>query len=32
MISRLMKDLVGGGYLAIEDRAIRILKKLPPAW
>jgi CRP/FNR family cyclic AMP-dependent transcriptional regulator len=32
MISRLMKDLVGGGYLAIEDRAITILKKLPPAW
>ena len=32
MISRVMKDLVGGGYLAIEDRAIRILKKLPPAW
>ena len=32
MISRLMKDLVRGGYLAIEDRTIRILKKLPPAW
>ena len=32
MISRVMKDLVEGGYLAIEDRAIRILKKLPPAW
>ena len=32
MVSRLMKDLVGGGYLAIEDRAIRILKTLPPAW
>ena len=32
MISRLLKDLVGGGYVAIEDRAIRILKKLPPAW
>jgi CRP/FNR family cyclic AMP-dependent transcriptional regulator len=32
MISRLMKDLVGGGYLAIEGRAITILKKLPPAW
>jgi CRP/FNR family cyclic AMP-dependent transcriptional regulator len=32
MVSRLMKDLVGGGYLAVEDRSIRILKKLPPAW
>jgi CRP/FNR family cyclic AMP-dependent transcriptional regulator len=32
MISRVMKDLVGGGYLAIEDRAIKVLKKLPPAW
>jgi CRP/FNR family cyclic AMP-dependent transcriptional regulator len=32
MISRLMKDLVEGGYLAVEDRTIIILKKLPPAW
>jgi CRP/FNR family cyclic AMP-dependent transcriptional regulator len=32
MISRLMKDLVGGGYLAIEDRIIVILKKPPAAW
>jgi len=32
MISRLMKDLVAGGYLAVEDRTITILKKLPPAW
>jgi len=32
MISRLMKDLVGGGYLALEERTIVILKKLPPAW
>ena len=32
MVSRVMKDLVEGGYLAIEDRTIRILKKLPPAW
>ena len=29
MISQLMKDLVAGGYLAIEDRTITILKKLP---
>jgi CRP/FNR family cyclic AMP-dependent transcriptional regulator len=32
MISRLMKDLVAGGYLAVEDRTITILKRLPPAW
>ena len=27
MISRLMKDLVGGGYLAVEDRTITILQE-----
>jgi CRP/FNR family cyclic AMP-dependent transcriptional regulator len=32
MISRLMKDLVAGGYLAIQDRTITILKKPPPGW
>jgi CRP/FNR family cyclic AMP-dependent transcriptional regulator len=32
MISRLLKDLVAGGYLAIEGRRIAILKRLPPAW
>jgi len=32
MISRLMKDLVAGGYLAIEDRTIVVLKRLPSAW
>lgn len=32
MISRLLKDLVAGGYLAIEDRTITLLRKLPPAW
>jgi CRP/FNR family cyclic AMP-dependent transcriptional regulator len=32
MISRLLKDLVGGGYLAVEDRTITILKRLPTAW
>jgi CRP/FNR family transcriptional regulator, cyclic AMP receptor protein len=32
MISRLMKDLVGGGYLAIEERTITILRKPPPGW
>ena len=32
MIGKLMKDLVGGGYLAVEDRPITILKRLPPGW
>jgi len=32
MISRLMKDLVGGGYLTVEDRTVTILKKPPPGW
>jgi len=32
MISRLLKDLVAGGYLAVEDRTITILRKPPPAW
>jgi CRP/FNR family cyclic AMP-dependent transcriptional regulator len=32
MISRLMKDLVGGGYLEVEDRTIVILRKPPPGW
>lgn len=32
MISRLLKDLVGGGYLKVEDRTITILKKPPPGW
>ena len=32
MIGKLMKDLVAGGYLAVEDRAITILRKLPTGW
>ena len=32
MISRLLKDLVAGGYLTVEDRTITILKKPPPGW
>ncbi|MEP7328811.1 MAG: Crp/Fnr family transcriptional regulator [Betaproteobacteria bacterium] len=32
MIGKLMKDLVAGGYLQVEDRVITILKKLPPGW
>ena len=32
MIGKLMKDLVAGGYLAVEDRTITILKKRPTGW
>jgi CRP/FNR family transcriptional regulator, cyclic AMP receptor protein len=32
MIGKLMKDLIGGGYLSVEDRVITILKKLPTGW
>lgn len=32
MIGKLMKDLVGGGYLHVEDRTITLLKKLPTGW
>jgi len=32
MISRLLKDLVTGGYLSIVDKKITILKKPPNAW
>ncbi len=32
MIGKLMKDLVAGGYLEVEDRRITILKKLPTGW
>jgi CRP/FNR family transcriptional regulator, cyclic AMP receptor protein len=32
MISRLMKDLTAGGYIAVEERTITLLRKLPPAW
>jgi CRP/FNR family cyclic AMP-dependent transcriptional regulator len=32
MIGKLMKDLTAGGYLAVEDRTISILKKLPTGW
>ena len=32
MIGKLMKDLVAGGYLAVEDRTITVLKKLPTGW
>ena len=32
MISRLMKDLTAGGYIAVEERTITLLRKLPQAW
>ena len=32
MISRLMKDLVAGGYLALEDHVIVVRKRPPPGW
>ncbi|MEO9135296.1 MAG: Crp/Fnr family transcriptional regulator [Casimicrobiaceae bacterium] len=32
MIGKLMKDLVAGGYLGVEERKITIVKKLPTGW
>lgn len=32
MVSKIMKDLSTGGYLAIEGRTVRILKPLPAGW
>ena len=32
MIGKLMKDLVAGGYLAVEERTITVLRKLPTGW
>lgn len=32
MVSRLMKDLVRGGYVALEGRRIVLLKALPRSW
>ncbi len=32
MISKLLKDLAAGGYLAVEDRSITLLKRLPSGW
>lgn len=32
MVSRIMKDLVTGGYIEIQPKAIVIPHKLPPAW
>ena len=32
MVSRILKDLVSGGYMAIEDRRFVLLAKLPQRW
>jgi CRP/FNR family transcriptional regulator, cyclic AMP receptor protein len=32
MIGKLMKDLVAGGYLSVEDRTITVHRKLPLGW
>jgi CRP/FNR family cyclic AMP-dependent transcriptional regulator len=32
MVSRLMKDLVRGGWVAVEGRRIALLKPLPRSW
>lgn len=32
MVSRLMKDLVQGGYVSVEGRRIALLKPLPRSW
>jgi len=32
MVTKILKDLVSGGYLEIKNRQIIIKKKLPPAW
>ena len=32
MVSRILKDLAAGGYVAIESKQIVLLRKLPPHW
>ena len=32
MVSKIMKDLAMGGYLAVEGKTVRILKPLPAGW
>lgn len=32
MVSRIMKDLVNGGYIHVKDKVITIQGKLPPGW
>jgi CRP/FNR family cyclic AMP-dependent transcriptional regulator len=32
MVSRIMKDLARGGYIATEGKTLRLLRKLPASW
>ena len=32
MVSRLLKDLETGGYLAVRERRMVLLKRLPARW
>lgn len=32
MVSRIMKDLARGGYIATEGKTLRLLRKLPSSW
>jgi CRP-like cAMP-binding protein len=32
MVTRIMKDLVNGGYITTKDKQIIINDRLPPAW
>jgi CRP/FNR family transcriptional regulator, cyclic AMP receptor protein len=32
MISKLLKDLIAGGYLSVNERTITLHKKLPSGW
>jgi CRP/FNR family cyclic AMP-dependent transcriptional regulator len=32
MVSRIVRDLTAGGYISIDAKRIRILKKLPAHW
>jgi hypothetical protein len=32
MVSRILKDLAAGGYVAIESKQIAVLKNLPSHW
>jgi CRP/FNR family cyclic AMP-dependent transcriptional regulator len=32
MVSRIVRDLVAGGYISLDARQIHLLKKLPPHW
>jgi hypothetical protein len=32
LVSRVMKDLVTGGYAAVEGAGLRLRSRLPPRW